>query len=57
MKLEINAEETKKILLEWAEGKFPQAFNEVTFSGYSSFRTAEFEWIEPEVPEPAPEAA
>ena len=52
MKLIYTCEEVSQILLDHVNQDFGTQFNTVTFDGYSAFKTATFEMIDPE-PEPA----
>ena len=36
MELELSREEAEQVLLEWAQAKFPAAFNKCEIEGYSS---------------------
>lgn len=51
MKLVLTSEEVKQILLAKVNQDFSADFNQVTFDGYSPFKTATFEVAEPEVME------
>ena len=51
MKLVLTPEEVRAILLAKVNQDFSTNFNEVTFDGYSPFKTATFEVAEPEVME------
>ncbi len=42
MKLILTQEEALKILLEWAEHKFPDQFNKLEYDNYSYSKTFEF---------------
>lgn len=48
MKLVLTPEEVKTILLAKVNQDFATVFNDVSFDGYSPFKTATFEVIEPE---------
>jgi hypothetical protein len=53
MELKLSAQETEKILLDWARTAFPEKFNTVHISAqYGSVSYTEFSW---ETPEPAVE--
>ena len=52
MELTISSEEVKALILEWANGKFPDiVFNTVEFSPYSYSREVTLSYVEPEVQE------
>ena len=53
MKLELNIDETKAVLLAYAERNFPGAFNnvEIDIAKYSSRGTVVFIKLSPEAPE------
>lgn len=48
MKLIFTSAEVKEILLRTVNADFSTSFNDVIFDGYSPFKTATFELVEPE---------
>ena len=51
MELEINREEISKVLLEWADAKFPGLFNDVHIkAAYGTLECAQFRFVQPEPP-------
>ena len=59
MELKLSSEDLKAILIEWAQGKFPNVqFNDAEWSGYSYSLEVTLSYVEPsEQEEPAQEAA
>ncbi len=51
MKLVLTNEEVKQIILATVNRDFVTNFNDVTFEGYSPFKTATLEFVKPEVKE------
>jgi len=51
MELKLSSEDVKRILIEWAQGKFPSVkFNDAEWSGYSYSREVTLSYVEPEAP-------
>lgn len=49
MKLELGKEEVERVMLDWAQEKWPGMFNSVTFEcGYSIIRSAMFSKEDPD---------
>ena len=48
MELKLSEADVKKILLEWAQGRFPEVqFNDAEWSGYSYSREVTLSYVEP----------
>lgn len=48
MELKLSESEVKRILIEWAQGRFPEVvFNDAEWSGYSYSREVTLSYVEP----------